>query len=796
MARTKVFISYSRAETDVRDEVLRALRAVPRINRVLWWDEGEIDIGDKFHPKIQQGLAESKIGILLLSNYSFTSDYILKHELPYLIQHAEEGDLKLGCLYLTAIAEAAFEREIDIDGGKRTINLKDYVGAHAPNQPLDTLDKGARAQVYKNLADWVTGVLDVPDDRPDRQRSELGVTLRARRNRWEHSFWLPPATQLQRPELDTPHPDVLFGYPSDLIDGENLFHLLFGNDPQKSGNILGAAFGVSPPVDPTLYPLRVRLVTNDERLWALPWGKIAYQGRRLAEVGWTVELHDASGPGMPEYPLHTCYFPGKVLLFGAHAYMQTPQAAAHLADVEHFFQSRWPKAVEPLRVNTTTELRDVLRTGSTRLLYYIGSASSEGLLADGAAACVPWSEVGNLLEQAQSVSAVFLNLLGEESFAAMAPARHLLPGAWAVLVQCRGRSEVETAGREAINWLQHVFAANARLDPVVALYGHPRGQVTAWTRYGSWRTTPLPRFDIPELVERLLDRHRQRNDLAGAKEEFYQFTERRIHHTVAFGEVGARVAVFPLTVSQHLRETRREQEVFRHHSFTITTRMDTIERVDQRVRQELGIGPRASVSGALLKADTLIGHGFWFLVLGWFLAQRLDDNRIEEVEAPLRAVADWCRTRLLPELLESPPGVNLRAVSVVAIETASATGAEQLRGILDDMMVELNDTESFHVGELDPLARVRLSDLTNYFRNRQVCSCHDQYRDRFPRLLLGERRDMPFDEAVDTIRRGYPDNWGNLFEDLETMSEAGTWPPDNYDATFWETRDGRRAPAV
>jgi hypothetical protein len=45
MVRTKVFVSYSRAETDVRDEVLRALRVVPRINNILWQDEGEIAIG-------------------------------------------------------------------------------------------------------------------------------------------------------------------------------------------------------------------------------------------------------------------------------------------------------------------------------------------------------------------------------------------------------------------------------------------------------------------------------------------------------------------------------------------------------------------------------------------------------------------------------------------------------------------------------------------------------------------------------------------------------------------------------
>src|SRR5262249_28048763 len=157
-------------------------------------------------------------------------------------------------------------------------------------------------------------------------------------------------------------------------------------------------------------------------LWALPWGKIAYQGRRLAEAGWTVELHRASGSGMPEYPLHTCYFPGKVLLFGAQDYLNTPQGAAHLTDVEYFFQNRWQKAAEPLRIHTTLELRDRLRHGATRLLYYFGGASAEGLLVHGAQDWVSWSELASLLEQTP-VSAVFLNLLGEDSFVAMAPSR-------------------------------------------------------------------------------------------------------------------------------------------------------------------------------------------------------------------------------------------------------------------------------------------------------------------------------------------------------------------------------------
>jgi hypothetical protein len=48
---------------------------------------------------------------------------------------------------------------------------------------------------------------------------------------------------------------------------------------------------------------------------------------------------------------------------------------------------------------------------------------------------------------------------------------------------------------------------------------------------------------------------------------------------------------------------------------------------------------------------------------------------------------------------------------------------------------------------------------------------------------------MPFDEAVTTIRRGDPSNWGNLFETLSDMTEAGMWPPAAYDPGFWEKHD-------
>ena len=108
MPRDKVFVSYSHTEKAFLDELLPVLQAVPRIASNLWFDEQKIDIGDRFHPEIQQGLAASRVGILLLSNRFFTSEYIRQYELPYLLQQVEQKALRLASLYVTAIPNDAF----------------------------------------------------------------------------------------------------------------------------------------------------------------------------------------------------------------------------------------------------------------------------------------------------------------------------------------------------------------------------------------------------------------------------------------------------------------------------------------------------------------------------------------------------------------------------------------------------------------------------------------------------------------------------------------------------------------
>jgi len=92
---SNIFISFSHKDKPYRDELVPALEAVAAIRDRVWFDQKFVDIGDRFHPEIQRALAESKVGILLVSSHFLTSHYITQHELPFLLRQAERGSPRL-----------------------------------------------------------------------------------------------------------------------------------------------------------------------------------------------------------------------------------------------------------------------------------------------------------------------------------------------------------------------------------------------------------------------------------------------------------------------------------------------------------------------------------------------------------------------------------------------------------------------------------------------------------------------------------------------------------------------------
>lgn len=806
-----IFISYSQHDTVYKNELYAMLSTVTSLRERLWVDTQGLRSGDRLDPTIQQALEESSLGILLLSEHFFLSDYIQRQELPYMVSH-----LTLVPLYVTTLPPDALQRTVSYHGKDYPLTLTDHLGPHGPREPLDTLDASHRKAIYARLATQLQerrthhqeplDALDasqrraiqlheqptrtaVTTTRPDAPRYELAITLRARRGGWEHHFALPSAARLPVRPLDCPSPAQILGTPGHLLPGDELLQLLLGREPRLRGQILGAAFGNIPAAEPPRAPLRIHLLTDEAGLWSLPWGRLSYDGRPLVAEGWSVELHPTTAPGFPEYPPHTCYVPGKIVLVVSGA--GHLQATRHSTDLLHFFQRRWPQGPEPLLVQTHAALRAVLRTGSTRLLYYYGPASAAGLLLEENAPAFPWEELADLLQRPRPASAVWLNLLGDSSVNAVASAHHLLAGAMAVLVQCNADIYAHQAAQAAGQWLHSALAADARerLDPVVALHQHQHGHIAAWTRYATWQPITPSVVEMPELVDLLLDRSRQRADILQAKADFYIYTDRRIYQTVALGTAGCRVAEFPATAALDLRLRAQEREVIRHRPLLLPGPLTQVPQVEDLVARTYGLASRQSVLKAILRQDTIPGQDFWFLVLGWQLQAPLAD--VQTGVTLVTTIADWCRMRLLPEVMSHTPAANIRVLSIVAIETTSLEVAETLAERLADLSETLNTEDSFHLGRLDRLSGVDRQDLRNYFQNRQICLCPEEYRRDFPSALLQGHSEMSFDAAVTTIKRGEPDHWGDLLDTLQDLAAAGHWPPQGDVRAFWEAYDGR-----
>ncbi|MGB2679855.1 MAG: toll/interleukin-1 receptor domain-containing protein [Candidatus Competibacter sp.] len=163
---SNIFISFSHKDKSYRDELVPALEAVAAIRDRVWFDQKSVGIGDKFHPEIQRALAESRIGILLVSNHFLTSEYIKTHELPFLLRQAERGALKLGILHVSTVAKAALAVAIEIDGRPRTVNLADTIGVNSPTEPLDRMSPGERNALYARAADWAVRQMALEEPPP------------------------------------------------------------------------------------------------------------------------------------------------------------------------------------------------------------------------------------------------------------------------------------------------------------------------------------------------------------------------------------------------------------------------------------------------------------------------------------------------------------------------------------------------------------------------------------------------------------------------------------------------------
>lgn len=151
-----IFISYSHADAEYLEELKTFL--APLKERIKAWDDEQIEVGDEWQAEITSALDKARIGLLLVSPNFLASNYIMQHEVPRLVQAAEDRKLKLVVLYLktSAVQDEGSAVTIVRDGSEQRVSLTKYQGLNSPQQPIGDLKKEGteeeRNQVYLRVS--------------------------------------------------------------------------------------------------------------------------------------------------------------------------------------------------------------------------------------------------------------------------------------------------------------------------------------------------------------------------------------------------------------------------------------------------------------------------------------------------------------------------------------------------------------------------------------------------------------------------------------------------------------------
>jgi V8-like Glu-specific endopeptidase len=146
--RDSVFISYAHADQEHekwKDRLVLQLRAIPEIGDALIWDDSRIEAGSDWLHEIEYALQRARVAILLVGPNFLTSKFVLKKELPPLIEAAQSDGLKM------------FPLITDFAPYSRSV-LSKYQSFNSPKEPLESLSRSEQNRLLTSLATKVADV--------------------------------------------------------------------------------------------------------------------------------------------------------------------------------------------------------------------------------------------------------------------------------------------------------------------------------------------------------------------------------------------------------------------------------------------------------------------------------------------------------------------------------------------------------------------------------------------------------------------------------------------------------------
>jgi hypothetical protein len=143
--RTKVFVSYSHADTKWLKMLLVHLAPLERQGTIVRWDDTKIAPGMRWQEEIAIGIRSAKVAVLLISADFMKSEFIAGNELPPLLDAAEHD----GAVILPVIISPCLIG-----------SLAKFQAVNSPSRPLVDMTRGDRDRAWVKVVEAITASLN------------------------------------------------------------------------------------------------------------------------------------------------------------------------------------------------------------------------------------------------------------------------------------------------------------------------------------------------------------------------------------------------------------------------------------------------------------------------------------------------------------------------------------------------------------------------------------------------------------------------------------------------------------
>lgn len=795
----KIFISYSHDDSEDLEQLRKWLKPLADRGMLEYWDDTRIEGGEEWSDKIDAALESASVAVLLVSQSFVASSFITDVEMPRIFAKADEGRLTVLPVFLKPFSDLEYTYR-DAAGEEKRRKVTSFQGYGLPERPLVDRTWSDREKLYKKLAgrlETLSGGLAVPgltSPRTSRahavvtepaQEHVLTVELERRGSDLAARYFLPGSAAM----LETSALWASVGERLEDIDrsidegvlplrsGDVLFETLLGPEARWE-KVLRAAFrrgAKGPRPNPTFDKLRVRIATDDSLLLRLPWRLTAWNGKSLAERGWSFSTTHVLDPTDDR----TTTAPANVLVIA-------PRKNGHIQAVVELLRSVWPTDREPpdyvRAVGSRQAIKNAWRGMRPHAVYVhargrVSNGRRSLSLDDGESLALNelveiFRAVGHLPEM------IYLNTTGlgrPDELCTEVP-----------MVLWRRRSEWEDDSASlALAWMRRWLEQGE--NPAMALHAAARtllgtsleaATLGVHSTHRAWKTHVLRGLARERLVRLRLDRDHQKALVAKHLKEVARSDSRRAMALIAYAAPGNSIA--------ELREQLRDYLIVEMADLAEIDWIGPLEwppasgdlrrHLEDDLRVQLGAEADEPTAHLFRRhAPTSPGAGkksvLW-LDWGTFGDGHAAKLKPADLEAWLRFASEYLSFHC-PD--------DLRIVAYLTIESQDSEHAR-----LDDALRKHRREpwcrrQEFRLTVLPPLGEVAEEDLLDFLEDEANSSCPAPIQTEMAERLIAQTGGQ-FDETVALMEEAERTSWYHLLDRLRREQDGE--PAEDDDEPF------------